>query len=87
MKVLVCSQYYWPETFRITEVVQSLREAGCDVTVLTGQPNYPVGAVYKGYSAASSISARCGPRISPPGVSPVHVPFANVTTPLLIVAT
>lgn len=58
MKVLVCSQYYWPETFRITEVVQSLREAGCDVTVLTGQPNYPIGAVYKGYSAASLRTQR-----------------------------
>ncbi len=49
MKVLVVSQYFWPETFRITEVVQSLREAGCEVTVLTGQPNYPEGVVQPGY--------------------------------------
>ncbi len=47
------SQYFWPETFRITEVVQSLREAGCEVTVLTGQPNYPGGVVADGYSALS----------------------------------
>ncbi len=47
------SQYYWPETFRITEVVQSLREMDCDVTVLTGQPNYPEGVVARGYSALS----------------------------------
>lgn len=53
MKILVLSQYFWPETFRITEVVQSLRDAGCDVTVLTGQPNYPDGVVPPGYSAAS----------------------------------
>lgn len=53
MKILIVSQYFWPETFRITEVVQSLREAGCDVTVLTGQPNYPEGVVPPGYSAAS----------------------------------
>lgn len=53
MRVLVLSQYFWPETFRITEVVQSLRDAGCDVTVLTGQPNYPDGVVPPGYSAAS----------------------------------
>ena len=53
MRVLVVSQYFWPETFRITEVVQSLRDAGCDVTVLTGQPNYPDGVVPPGYSAAS----------------------------------
>ncbi len=53
MRLLVVSQYYWPETFRITEVVQSLRSLGCDVDVLTGQPNYPDGVVYPGYSAAS----------------------------------
>lgn len=53
MKILIVSQYFWPETFRITEVVQSLRDVGCDVTVLTGQPNYPDGVVPRGYSAAS----------------------------------
>ena len=53
MRVLVLSQYFWPETFRITEVVQSLRDAGCDVTVLTAQPNYPEGVVWPGYSAMS----------------------------------
>ncbi len=50
MRVLVVTQYYWPETFRITEVVQALRDEGCDLVVLTGQPNYPEGVVFKGYS-------------------------------------
>lgn len=53
MNILVVSQYFWPETFRITEVVQSLRDVGCNVTVLTGQPNYHNGVVTPGYSAAS----------------------------------
>lgn len=53
MKILLVSQYFWPETLRITEVVQSLRDTGCDVTVLTGQPNYPEGVIPSGYSAAS----------------------------------
>lgn len=52
MRVLVLTQYYWPEAFRITEVVESLRRVGCHVTVLTGQPNYPQGEVFEGYSAA-----------------------------------
>ncbi len=39
MRVLIVSQYFWPETFRINEVATSLREAGCEVAVLTGQPN------------------------------------------------
>jgi glycosyltransferase involved in cell wall biosynthesis len=51
MKVLVMSQHYWPETFRINEVVDSLRQTGCDVSVLTGQPNYPDGVTFQGYRA------------------------------------
>jgi glycosyltransferase involved in cell wall biosynthesis len=51
MNVLVISQHYWPETFRINEVTHSLRESGCNVRVLTGQPNYPDGIVFPGYSA------------------------------------
>lgn len=53
MRILVLSQYFWPETFRITDVVQSLRDTGCEVTVLTGQPNYPEGVVADGYWAGS----------------------------------
>lgn len=51
MRVLVLSQYYWPESFRINEVVESLRCVGCHITVLTGQPNYPQGDVFDGYHA------------------------------------
>lgn len=51
MRVLVLTQYFWPESFGITGLVKSLHERGADVTVLTGQPNYPGGAVFDGYSA------------------------------------
>jgi glycosyltransferase involved in cell wall biosynthesis len=51
MNVLVITQYFRPESFRINEVVQSLTEAKCNVVVLTGQPNYPDGAVFSGYRA------------------------------------
>ena len=54
MRILVFSQHFWPESFRINDVAQSLRAAGHEVTVLTGQPNYPAGAVYPGYRAAST---------------------------------
>jgi glycosyltransferase involved in cell wall biosynthesis len=43
------SQYFWPESFRINEVVESLRRGGCEITVLTGQPNYPDGRTFAGY--------------------------------------
>ncbi|MCA0035322.1 glycosyltransferase family 4 protein [Mesorhizobium sp. B263B2A] len=49
--MLVVSQHFWPENFRINEVVDSLRSEGCDVEVLSGQPNYPHGKVFRGYSA------------------------------------
>jgi glycosyltransferase involved in cell wall biosynthesis len=51
MRVLIVSIYFWPESFRINEVARSLRDAGCEVTILTGQPNYPDGAVFPGYAA------------------------------------
>ena len=54
MRLLVVSQYYWPESFRITEVVQSLVEKGVEVDVLTGKPNYPEGAVFSGYRAGAA---------------------------------
>ena len=54
MKILVYSQHFWPESFRINDVAQSLHAAGHQVTVLTGQPNYPGGTVFPGYRAAST---------------------------------
>lgn len=46
MKVLIISQYFWPESFRINEVVKSLLDKGIEVEVLTGKPNYPVGKIF-----------------------------------------
>jgi len=46
MKILIVSQYFWPENFRINDLVQSLREKGHEVTVLTGMPNYPGGTLF-----------------------------------------
>jgi glycosyltransferase involved in cell wall biosynthesis len=55
MRVLIVSQYFWPETFRINELVRSLVARGVDVDVLTGKPNYPEGKIYPGYRAAGSM--------------------------------
>ncbi len=51
MKILVFSQYYWPESFRINDVTKTLSEKGVDVEVLTGKPNYPKGEIFAGYRA------------------------------------
>lgn len=51
MKLLIVSQYYWPEFFLINRLSQKLTENGHQVTVITGKPNYPEGQVYSGYQA------------------------------------
>ena len=45
MKILVVCQYYYPESFKVTDVCESLAKLGHEVTVLTGLPNYPTGIV------------------------------------------
>lgn len=50
LHVLVVTQYFWPENFRINDLVEGLVARGHRVTVLTGLPNYPEGAFRPGYS-------------------------------------
>lgn len=52
MKILVVSQYFWPEFFIINDLVRTLTAQGHVVKVLTGKPNYPEGVVFYGYSAS-----------------------------------
>ncbi len=49
MKLLLVSQYFYPESFMINDVVRVLVEEGHEVVVLTGKPNYPEGRVFPGY--------------------------------------
>lgn len=50
MHILLVSQYFFPETFRVNDLVQGLLEQGHRVTVFTGIPNYPAGKFFLGYS-------------------------------------
>ena len=54
MRVLLLSQHFWPESFRINDVAIALHAAGHEVVVLTGQPNYPGGTVFSGYRAGAT---------------------------------
>ena len=49
MKILIVSQYYYPEQFQINEIAPALVTRGHEVTVLTGLPNYPKGEIYDDY--------------------------------------
>jgi glycosyltransferase involved in cell wall biosynthesis len=55
MHVLIVTQYFWPENFRINDVALGLQEKGHLVTVLTGQPNYPDGSFFPGYGFLSRM--------------------------------
>jgi colanic acid biosynthesis glycosyl transferase WcaI len=64
LRVLVVSQYFWPENFRINELVAELVGRGNAVTVLTGVPNYPAGEVFAEYRAnRASFLAYRGARV------------------------
>lgn len=47
--ILVVSQYFYPETFRINDMCQEWVKRGYKVTVVTGIPNYPMGKTFSGY--------------------------------------
>lgn len=49
MRILIVTQYFWPENFKITDFAVNFQEMGHEVCVLTGIPNYPNGKFYKGY--------------------------------------
>jgi len=49
VKVLIVTQYFWPEEFRINELTAMMAGKGHQITVLTGIPNYPGGKFFSGY--------------------------------------
>jgi len=49
LRILVITHYFYPENFRINDVVGALVGRGHDVTVLTGIPNYPQGKLFGEY--------------------------------------
>jgi glycosyltransferase involved in cell wall biosynthesis len=52
LRILVVTQYFWPENMRINDLVRDFTEKGHSVTVLTGLPNYPEGKVFEEYKAS-----------------------------------
>ncbi|HQN65181.1 MAG TPA: glycosyltransferase family 4 protein [Methylophilus sp.] len=49
MHIMIVSQYFWPESFRINALACALKAQGHEVSVLTGKPNYPEGKFFSGY--------------------------------------
>lgn len=49
VKLLIVSQYFWPENFKINDVAKYFQSKKNDVTVITGYPNYPEGKIFKNF--------------------------------------
>jgi glycosyltransferase involved in cell wall biosynthesis len=50
LNILIVTQYFWPENFRINDLALGLQERGHMIEVMTGLPNYPSGRLFNGYS-------------------------------------
>ena len=48
-RILICTNHFYPETFRCNDVAFELTRLGYDVTVLTAIPDYPGGKFFDGY--------------------------------------
>jgi glycosyltransferase involved in cell wall biosynthesis len=49
LKILLISQYFYPENFKINDLIFSLKARGHEITVLTGKPNYSKSHFFDGY--------------------------------------
>ena len=50
MRILIVTQYFWPESFPINDLALALKDRGHDVEIFTGKPNYPKGEFTNGYT-------------------------------------
>lgn len=49
MRVLIVTNHFFPEVFRVNDVAFELAKQGHEVTVITSIPNYPQGRFFAGY--------------------------------------
>lgn len=58
LRLLIVTQYFWPETFRINDLAARLAARGHVVSVLTALPNYPRGRFFDGYGWTGPLRER-----------------------------
>jgi colanic acid biosynthesis glycosyl transferase WcaI len=81
VRILIVSQYFWPENFRINDLAEELAGRGHEVTVLTGEPNYPEGRILPDYRANPGAFAWFG---SVPVVRVPIIPRGNSSIKLVL---
>ena len=50
MNILIVTQYFFPEDFKVNDIAFDFVKRGHKVTVFTAKPNYPKGRFYEGYN-------------------------------------
>ena len=73
MKILIVTQYYYPEQFQINDIAPELVKRGHEVTVLCGVPNYPKGVVFKSYKTREERELAEKEYFEKTGVKVLHV--------------
>jgi len=48
-KILIVTECFYPEEFKINDIALAWKEKGYDVDILTSVPTYPFGKVFDGY--------------------------------------
>ena len=48
-RILLVTQYFYPENFKCNDIAFEMQKRGYEVTVLTAIPNYPQGKFFDGY--------------------------------------
>ena len=59
-RILIYTNHFDPEQFKINEAVSWLTEEGFQIHVVTGLPNYPEGRIFKGYGLFKKAVERRG---------------------------
>ena len=57
-RILIYTNHFYPEQFKINEIVDWISDNGYQVRVVTGIPNYPSGKFFKGYGFGSFINSK-----------------------------
>jgi glycosyltransferase involved in cell wall biosynthesis len=53
IKVLLISQFFWPESFPINQIIKNFKEI--KYTIITAKPNYPEGRIFQNYKKKGPI--------------------------------
>ena len=69
MRLIIFTNHFYPESFRVNDIAFDRMKRGDQVTVLSGIPDYPEGHFHKGYSLFKKRVEHVN------GVKVVHVPL------------